>query len=112
MDMEITKKIYLISGTMLLTGIVLDIVGFLLLAFVIGLPFLIIGIPMTVLGAIGVTLLIPAIGFETTKVLTQTIIRNRAKIAYGLFHKPTPEETREARAKLRNMFLRKEVKST
>lgn len=110
--MEITKRIYLISGTLLFTGIVFDIVGFLLLGFVIGIPFLVISIPMTVIGAIGVLLLIPAIGFETAKALTKTIIQNRSKIAYGLFHKPTPEETKEARAKIRNMFLRKEVKST
>ncbi|MBP6044649.1 hypothetical protein KBC14_01670 [Candidatus Woesebacteria bacterium] len=109
--MEITKKIYLISGTLLFTGIIFDIVGFLLLAFVIGVPFLVIGILLTVIGAIGVLLLIPAIGFETAKALTKTIIQNRAKIAYGLFHKPTREETKEARAKLRNMFLRKEVKN-
>lgn len=110
--MEITKRVYLISGTLLFTGIIFDIIGFLLLAFVIGVPFLAIGIPMTVIGTIGVLLLIPAIGFETAKALTKTIIQNRAKIAYGLFHKPTSEETKQARAKLKNMFLRKGVKST
>ncbi len=110
--MEITKKIYLIFGTMFFTGIVMDIIGFLLLVFIIGVPFLAIGIPLTVIGGLGVLLLIPTIGFETSKAITKAFIRNRAKIAYGLFHKPTPEETKEARAKLRNMFLRKEVKNT
>lgn len=110
--MEITKKIYMIFGTALLTGIVLDIIGFLLSIFVIGIPILAIGFILTAVGAVGVCLLIPSIGIETAIALTKVVIRNRAKIAYGLFHKPTTQETKEARAKLRNMFLRKEVKTT
>ena len=97
---------------MLVTGVLLTVLGFLLSFIVVGIPLLIVGIPMMVIGSLGGVVMIPAIGFDTAKALTKTIIKNRAKIAYGLFHKPTPEETKEARAKLRNVFLRKEVKST
>lgn len=105
--MEITKKIYLIFGTLFFTGIVLTILGFLLAPFLIGVPLLVVGLPSLVIGAIGIPLLIPAIGFETAKALTKSFLKNRAKIAYGLFHKPTPEETKEAREKLKKRFFGK-----